>query len=160
MNVSKLLCPRCGKKVFGLDEEEEKVSDTDEMDIPLFAPSWDEEDLWQQDPYYELKCSSGHISVVFEKSGEIADLKAFHKIMDKKEEEYLYKTILKSGRYSIKSVFIVAPVNGKAICIATDKSTAFGEAKKLNEWVKRDPKRFTVSEISIADIQNLIRCRS
>ncbi len=158
MDISKFSCPSCGGKVFrdeeDADGEEIRIFNTDDMDIPLFAPTWDEEDLWQKHPYYNVECDKGHDSVIFEDTKRIVDLDTFNKIMDKVEEEYLYNTKLKQAKYGLRDVFVVAPSPSAKEVVYTSlvKIEAIGEAATLNEFLKNDPKRFKVwnTEITIA----------
>ena len=143
MKLDKFYCPRCGKKVFGL-EDEKRVFDTDDMGIPLFAPTWDEEELWQQDPYYEVECDNRHKSMVFEESEIIVNLKIFNKIIDEKGERFLYDVILKRKKYQIRNLFNIISPEGKVIFMTTDRGEAVEEARDLNIWLKKGSKKFTV----------------
>lgn len=154
MDISKLSCPLCGGGIFS-DEEGVRLFDTDNMDIPLLAPSWDEEDLWQKHPYYNVECDKGHDSIIFKATKSVVDLDTFHKIMDKAEEEYLYNTKLKQAKYGLHDIFVVAagPDVKDVVYTSTDKKDAISVASKLNRWLKKDPKRFKVwsTEITIAE---------
>lgn len=87
MNIKKFRCPICNEELFGLDEDEKKVYNTDDMGIPLFAPTWIVENIWQEDRYFPVECRAGHESVLFTKSNRIISVEDFHKEMDKKEAD-------------------------------------------------------------------------
>lgn len=152
MKLNKFKCPECGKKVFIIDDGEH-VSDTDMVECPLLAPSWEEAALWEKHPYYNVVCESGHESIVFTKPAKIVDIDTFHKIRDDQEEIYLEKNLLKKLPGSHGEVYLLVDYKtSKMVGMFLYKGKAEEEAEKLNDWSKKFPSRFKVIDYTISFI--------
>ena len=152
MEIGKFRCPVCGGNVYAVDDDDEnnKITNTDRLEPPLFAPSWDEEEMWHQDPYYRLTCDKGHQITFFENSQEVMDTDTFRHAIEKKMEEFLYNVILKYPRYTYKGIFAVVDSSDKVLSVSTSEAKAADESKYLNMWLKDENKgRFRVSPATL-----------